>query len=78
MSADDKIKNTAEDLGGKVKEGYGDITGDKSVEAEGKADQLSAKIKDAAETVKDKAEQAGEDIKAGFEKLKDEVSGDDK
>ena len=46
MGLDDKIKNTAEDLGGKAKEAAGKVSGDKNVEAEGKVDQVGAEIKD--------------------------------
>ena len=53
MSAKDKIENTAKDLGGKVKEAAGKVSGDESLEAEGKADQAKAHVKKAAENVKD-------------------------
>ncbi len=53
MGADDKIRNAAEDLGGKAKEGYGKATGDDSKVAEGQADQGSAKLKKVGEDVKD-------------------------
>lgn len=53
MSAEDKMKNEAEDLGGKVKETTGKVTGDKSLENEGKVDQAKASVKKAAENVKD-------------------------
>ena len=42
MGLDDKIKNAAEDLGGKVKEGVGKATHNEKLEAEGKADQAKA------------------------------------
>jgi len=53
MGADDKVKNAAQDLGGKVKEGVGKATGDDSKVAEGRADQASADVKKAGENVKD-------------------------
>lgn len=53
MSAEDKTKNTAQKVGGKVKEATGKVTGDRSTEAEGKADQAKADVKNAAEKVKD-------------------------
>ncbi|MGV9411114.1 CsbD family protein [Nocardia sp. NPDC003693] len=53
MSLRDKIDNKAEELGGKAKEAAGKITDDQDLEAEGKGDQLSAGLKDAAEDVKD-------------------------
>ncbi|MFT2815446.1 CsbD family protein [Leifsonia sp. A12D58] len=53
MSADDKIKNAAQDLKGKAKEATGKVTGDDSKVAEGKADQAVADAKKAGENVKD-------------------------
>ncbi|KQH76776.1 MULTISPECIES: CsbD family protein [Mycobacterium] len=53
MSAEDKIKNKIEDLGGKAKEGVGKATGDRSTENEGKFDQAKSSLKDAGEKVKD-------------------------
>ncbi|MET8147246.1 CsbD family protein [Actinoplanes sp. NPDC049668] len=53
MGADDKIDNKAEELGGKVKEGVGRATDDERLEAEGKADQSSSKLKQAGENIKD-------------------------
>lgn len=50
---DDKASNKIEDLGGKAKEGLGKVTGDKSTENEGKADQAKSSLKDAVENVKD-------------------------
>jgi uncharacterized protein YjbJ (UPF0337 family) len=53
MSSEDKIKNAAEEAGGKVKEGAGKVTDDEQLEAEGKTDQASANLKQAGEKVKD-------------------------
>jgi uncharacterized protein YjbJ (UPF0337 family) len=53
MSAIDKVKNKAEDLGGKAKEKVGQVTGDTSTENEGKGDQAKSNLKDAGEKVKD-------------------------
>lgn len=53
MSAEDKASNKAEDLGGKAKEAFGKLTGDKDTENEGKADQSKSSLKDAGEKVKD-------------------------
>ncbi|SDW62996.1 CsbD-like [Amycolatopsis xylanica] len=41
-------------LGGKAKEAAGEAIGDDQLRAEGKADQLAAKVKDAATEVIDK------------------------
>jgi uncharacterized protein YjbJ (UPF0337 family) len=53
MGLDDKIKNAAEDRGGKVKEGVGKLTHNERLEAEGEADQAKAHVKKAGEDVKD-------------------------
>ena len=53
MSAEDKAKNTAGQATGKVKEGAGKVTGDESLEAEGRGDQAKGNIKQASEKVKD-------------------------
>ena len=46
-------ENKAQDLGGRVKEAAGAVTGDDSMKAEGEADQKKAGIKDKIENVKD-------------------------
>jgi uncharacterized protein YjbJ (UPF0337 family) len=38
MSTEDKAKNSAENAAGKVKEGAGKVTGNESLEAEGRGD----------------------------------------
>ena len=53
MSTEDKAKNKAEELGGKVKEGVGKATGDRSLENQGKVDQTKGNLKQAGEKVKD-------------------------
>jgi uncharacterized protein YjbJ (UPF0337 family) len=53
MSAEDKIKNAAEDLIGKGKEAVGKATDNDKLVAEGKADQAKASVKKAGENVKD-------------------------
>ena len=53
MSGADKAKNKVQNLVGKAKEAIGRVTGDKSTENEGKADQAKANLKGAGEKVKD-------------------------
>jgi uncharacterized protein YjbJ (UPF0337 family) len=53
MSAEDKVKNTAETAKGKVKEGAGTATGNESLKAEGRADQARGHLKQAGEKIKD-------------------------
>ena len=53
MGLGDKIQNAGEEAAGKVKETTGKATGNESLEAEGRADQASANIKQAGEKAKD-------------------------
>jgi uncharacterized protein YjbJ (UPF0337 family) len=53
VSGVDKMKNKAEELSGKGKEAVGDATGDRDLQAEGRADQASGNLKQAGEKVKD-------------------------
>ena len=53
MSATDKAKNKAQELGGKAKEAVGKVTGDRETEARGKGDQSKSDLKGAGEKVKD-------------------------
>ncbi|MCZ7421276.1 MULTISPECIES: CsbD family protein [unclassified Micromonospora] len=53
MGVEDKFNNTAENTGGKIKEGVGRATDDEQLEAEGRGDQMSANLKQAGEKIKD-------------------------
>lgn len=53
MGVDDKAKNAAQEWSGKAKEAAGDATDDRELQAEGKADQTAAALKQAGEKVKD-------------------------
>lgn len=53
MSAENKAKNAAQDVKGKIEEGVGRVTGDDQKVAEGKADQFAANVKKAGENIKD-------------------------
>ncbi len=50
---EDTVKGTGQDIGGKIKETVGDITGDNSLKGEGLADQLSGKAQKAIGSVKE-------------------------
>ncbi len=67
MGNTDRLSNAAEDAKGQLKEGFGSATGNEQMEAEGKADQASAHLKDKVEDVKD----------AVAEKVNDLTSKDD-
>ncbi|MFC6238886.1 CsbD family protein [Longivirga aurantiaca] len=53
MSTEDKAKNLAQKTGGAIKEAAGKVTGNESLEAEGKVDQSKADLKQGAEKLKD-------------------------
>lgn len=54
MSSDnDRARGTANDIGGKIKEGIGKLTGDKDLEAEGNLDQAKGKGQQALGDLKD-------------------------
>lgn len=53
MGLTDKAKNEAQTATGKAEEKVGKVTGDRSMEAEGKADQTAGNVKQAGEKLKD-------------------------
>jgi uncharacterized protein YjbJ (UPF0337 family) len=53
MSTTDKANNKLQTGKGEVKEAAGKVTGDESLEAEGKGDQVAGNLKQAGEKVKD-------------------------
>lgn len=52
----------SDELKGRVKETAGDVTGDKKLSREGKADQAIGKVKQAAKKAKDKVKKKIEDV----------------
>ena len=64
MGNEDKLRNKGEEIGGAAKEKVGQATNNRDLEAEGKADQTGAKVKNAGEHVKD----AVNDVKDGLKK----------
>ena len=57
------LENKFEEIKGSVKEGLGKLTGDKSIEVEGLAEQVASKVKEAAEGAKDAVEGAIDSVK---------------
>ena len=53
MPDNDRIEGAAKNIGGKIKEAAGNVTGDEKLKAEGKADQVSGKVQNAVGGVKD-------------------------
>ena len=53
MATSDKVKNTGQQVKGKLKETVGRASGDNKLRAEGKADQMKGNVKQAGEKLKD-------------------------
>lgn len=53
MADQDRIEGAAKNIGGKIKEFAGNVTGDEKLKAEGKADQVEGKVQNAVGGVKD-------------------------
>ena len=53
MADHDRIEGAAKNIGGKIKEGVGKITGDEKLKAEGRADQVEGKVQNTVGGVKD-------------------------
>jgi uncharacterized protein YjbJ (UPF0337 family) len=53
MATSDKVKNSAQQAKGKLKETVGRVSGDNKLRAEGKADRMAGNVKQAGEKVKD-------------------------
>ena len=55
---EDRVEGSAKNLGGKVKEGIGKLTGDSKTQAEGKSDQVEGKVQNTVGGVKDAVKDA--------------------
>ena len=64
----DTLGGEGKDLGGKIKETAGDLTGDSALQGEGLADQLSGKVQKAVGSAKDA-------VAGGITPLADQVKG---
>jgi uncharacterized protein YjbJ (UPF0337 family) len=53
VSGEDKARNKVNQVTGKIKAAFGRVTNDPVLEAEGRADQRAAHLRDAGEKVKD-------------------------
>ena len=49
----DRVEGSAKNIGGKIKEGLGKLTGDSKTQAEGKADQAEGKVQNTFGGIKD-------------------------
>jgi uncharacterized protein YjbJ (UPF0337 family) len=54
----DRVDGSAKNIGGKVKEGVGNVTGDSKMQTEGKADQAKGKIQNTIGGIKDSIKDA--------------------
>jgi uncharacterized protein YjbJ (UPF0337 family) len=50
----DRVEGAAKNVGGKVKEAAGKVTGDEKLKREGQADQVAGKVQNVVGGVKDK------------------------
>ncbi len=57
----DRVEGSAKNIGGKIKEGFGKLTGDSKTEAEGKADQADGKVQNTVGGIKDTVRDAFRD-----------------
>ena len=57
------LESKFDEIKGSVKEGLGKLTGDKSLEGEGLAEQVVSKVKEAAEDAKDAVEGVIDSVK---------------
>lgn len=53
MADKDRVDGAAKNIGGKIKEAAGHVTGDEKLKAEGKADQAAGKVQNAFGGAKD-------------------------
>jgi uncharacterized protein YjbJ (UPF0337 family) len=53
MAFADKFSNKAQELRGRVKRNSGEVTGDRRLQAEGRADEVKSNLKQAGEKIKD-------------------------
>lgn len=53
MADHDRIEGAAKNIGGKIKEAAGKLTGDEKLKAEGRADQVAGKVQNAVGGLKD-------------------------
>ena len=53
MPDHDRIEGAAKNIGGKIKEAAGKVTGDEKLKAEGRADQVAGKVQNVVGGLKD-------------------------
>lgn len=63
MADRDRVEGAAKNIGGKVKEAAGKVTGDEKLKREGQADQVTGKVQNTVGGLKDKAREHLEEDK---------------
>ncbi|MNH48597.1 hypothetical protein D3C85_776050 [compost metagenome] len=53
MPDHDRVEGAAKNIGGKIKEAAGKVTGDEKLKAEGRADQVEGKVQNTVGGLKD-------------------------
>jgi uncharacterized protein YjbJ (UPF0337 family) len=61
MVDNDRVEGSAKNLGGKIKEAAGKVTGDEKLKREGQADQVAGKVQNVVGGIKDKLRERDED-----------------
>ncbi len=69
---EDRMKGTASNIGGKVKDAVGGLTGDTKTQAEGKLDQAVGQAQNAYGSVKDQAREGASAIGAELDSFMSE------
>jgi uncharacterized protein YjbJ (UPF0337 family) len=72
---EDRIAGTTRNLGGKVQEGYGRVTGDTQKQAEGLMNQAAGTAQDLYGQAKDSAAEAAQVVRRGAMDAQDYVRG---
>lgn len=70
---EDRLKGSAQNLGGKAKDAVGGALGDTKLQAEGKADKAAGTVQNAVGGAKDAVREFGEDAQGEITRLRGEV-----
>lgn len=78
MSEEKKLSAKLEQVGGAIKEGFGKLTGDKELEAEGATDQVKGKVEETIEKAKEVVENVKDTISDTVSGIKNSLNKEDK
>jgi uncharacterized protein YjbJ (UPF0337 family) len=65
---EERVKGAAEELKGKIKKGFGDLTDNEQMEAEGEAERLKGQARQDAAKAAEYSKGVGEELKGNFKK----------